>query len=95
VTAADSDAMLVQRPAGDQSAFELLVIKYQRRIQRLRLDHEMVQVLICRGHCARDLYLAYRHCINSERPVLQHGLQIVSQHRQKFLLDLKRDPHRV
>ena len=32
----DSDAMLVQRAvAGDPSAFELLVIKYQRRIQRL------------------------------------------------------------
>ncbi|MEO8014752.1 MAG: sigma factor, partial [Polaromonas sp.] len=34
--AADSDALLVQRTvAGDQKAFELLVIKYQRRIQRL------------------------------------------------------------
>ena len=32
----DSDAMLVERTvAGDQRAFELLVIKYQRRIQRL------------------------------------------------------------
>lgn len=31
-----SDALLVQRTAaGDQKAFELLVIKYQRRIQRL------------------------------------------------------------
>ena len=34
--AGDSDAMLVQSAvAGDQKAFELLVIKYQRRIQRL------------------------------------------------------------
>ena len=33
---ADNDAMLVERAvAGDQRAFELLVIKYQRRIQRL------------------------------------------------------------
>jgi RNA polymerase sigma-70 factor (ECF subfamily) len=32
----DSDALLVQRAvAGDQRAFELLVIKYQRRLQRL------------------------------------------------------------
>ena len=32
----DSDAMLVERAvSGDQKAFELLVIKYQRRIQRL------------------------------------------------------------
>ena len=32
----DSDLMLVERTlAGDQKAFELLVIKYQRRIQRL------------------------------------------------------------
>ena len=32
----DSDAVLVERTvAGDQKAFELLVIKYQRRIQRL------------------------------------------------------------
>ncbi|MEY4426091.1 MAG: hypothetical protein RL535_389, partial [Pseudomonadota bacterium] len=35
-SAPDSDAMLVERTvAGDQRAFELLVIKYQRRIQRL------------------------------------------------------------
>ncbi|MBU3996492.1 MAG: RNA polymerase sigma factor RpoE, partial [Gammaproteobacteria bacterium] len=32
----DSDLMLVERAvAGDQGAYELLVIKYQRRIQRL------------------------------------------------------------
>ena len=32
----DADAMLVERAvAGDEKAFELLVIKYQRRIQRL------------------------------------------------------------
>ena len=32
----DSDALLVERAAaGDHKAFELLVIKYQRRIQRL------------------------------------------------------------
>ena len=32
----DSDAALVERAvAGDKKAFELLVIKYQRRIQRL------------------------------------------------------------
>ena len=32
--AADSDAVLVERTvAGDQKAYELLVIKYQRRIQ--------------------------------------------------------------
>ena len=32
----DGDALLVQRAvAGDQRAFELLVIKYQRRLQRL------------------------------------------------------------
>ncbi|MEN9395726.1 MAG: hypothetical protein RLZ81_256, partial [Pseudomonadota bacterium] len=36
VPAVDSDQMLVERSvAGDQRAFELLVIKYQRRIQRL------------------------------------------------------------
>ena len=35
-TAADTDLMLVERTvAGDQKAFELLVIKYQRRIERL------------------------------------------------------------
>ena len=34
--APDADALLVQRSqAGDIRAFELLVIKYQRRIQRL------------------------------------------------------------
>ena len=35
-SASDSDQMLVERcVAGDQRAFELLVIKYQRRIERL------------------------------------------------------------
>src|SRR5574337_932498 len=34
--ATDSDQLLVERTvAGDQRAFELLVIKYQRRIERL------------------------------------------------------------
>jgi RNA polymerase sigma-70 factor (ECF subfamily) len=33
---ADTDLMLVERTvAGDQKAYELLVIKYQRRIERL------------------------------------------------------------
>ena len=33
---ADSDQLLVERAvAGDQRAFELLVVKYQRRIERL------------------------------------------------------------
>ena len=44
----DSDMQLVQRTvAGDQRAYELLVIKYQRRIERLiaRMvrDHDLVQ----------------------------------------------------
>jgi RNA polymerase sigma-70 factor, ECF subfamily len=35
-TATDSDLMLVERTvAGDQRAYGLLVVKYQRRIQRL------------------------------------------------------------
>ena len=35
-SSADSDLLLVERTvAGDQRAFELLVIKYERRIQRL------------------------------------------------------------
>ena len=35
-TGNDSDLLLVERTrAGDQRAYELLVIKYQRRIQRL------------------------------------------------------------
>ena len=47
-TSADTDQMLVERcVAGDQRAFELLVIKYQRRIERLigRMvrDQDLVQ----------------------------------------------------
>jgi RNA polymerase sigma-70 factor, ECF subfamily len=35
-TPADTDLMLVERTvAGDQKAYELLVLKYQRRIERL------------------------------------------------------------
>ncbi len=34
--APDSDVMLVQRTlAGDQRAFEMLVVRYQRRVERL------------------------------------------------------------
>ena len=53
----DSDAMLVERTvAGDQKAFELLVIKYQRRIQRLigRMvrDVDLVEAEVLH-HCCR------------------------------------------
>ena len=36
MSAADADAVLVERAkAGDRTAFEMLVVKYQRRIERL------------------------------------------------------------
>ena len=50
--ATDSDLMLVERTvAGDQRAFELLVIKYQRKVGRL-----LSRFVPGRGHRPGNLY---------------------------------------
>lgn len=92
--ALDSDVQLVQRTlAGDQRAFELLVLKYQRRIQRLvaRMvrDVDLVED-IAQETCIR----AYRalHQFRGDAQFYTWLYRIAVNTAKKALLDLKRDP---
>ena len=91
--AVDSDQMLVERSvAGDQRAFELLVIKYQRRIQRLigRMvrDTDLVEDI------AQETFIrAYRalHQFRGESQFYTWLYRIAANTAKKYLLQLKRD----
>src|SRR5512133_2560612 len=86
--------MLVERAvAGDQSAYELLVIKYQRRIQRLigRMvrDVDLVQDI------AQETFIrAYQglHQFRGEAQFYTWLYRIAVNTAKKFLLELKREP---
>lgn len=92
--APDSDAQLVQRTvAGDQQAFELLVIKYQRRIQRL--IGRMVRDVDLVEDIAQETFIrAYRalHQFRGDAQFYTWLYRIAVNTAKKFLLDLKRDP---
>lgn len=90
----DSDLQLVERTnAGDQRAFELLVIKYQRRIERLiaRMvrDTDLVQDI------AQETFIrAYRalHQFRGEAQFYTWLYRIAVNTAKKALLDMKRNP---
>lgn len=90
----DSDFQLVERTvAGDQRAFELLVIKYQRRIERLigRMvrDTDLVQDI------AQETFIrAYRalHQFRGEAQFYTWLYRIAVNTAKKALMDLKRNP---
>lgn len=90
----NSDAMLVERAvAGDQSAFELLVIKYQRRIQRL--IGRMVRDVDLVEDIAQETFIrAYRalHQFRGDAQFYTWLYRIAANTAKKFLLELKRDP---
>ena len=90
----DSDALLVQRAAaGDQQAFELLVIKYQRRIQRL--IGRMVRDVDLVEDIAQETFIrAYRalHQFRGDAQFYTWLYRIAVNTAKKFLLDMKRDP---
>ena len=94
VSPSDSDQQLVERTvAGDQRAYELLVIKYQRRIERLiaRMvrDQDLVQDI------AQETFLrAYRalHQFRGEAQFYTWLYRIAVNTAKKTLLELKRDP---
>ena len=90
----DSDAMLVERTlAGDQRAFELLVIKYQRRIQRL--IGRMVRDVDLVEDIAQETFIrAYRALpkFRGEAQFYTWLYRIAVNTAKKFLLELKRDP---
>lgn len=93
-TATDSDAMLVERTvAGDQKAFELLVIKYQRRIQRL--IGRMVRDVDLVEDIAQETFIrAYRALaqFRGEAQFYTWLYRIAVNTAKKALLDLKRNP---
>ena len=93
-TASDSDAMLVERTvAGDQKAFELLVIKYQRRIQRL--IGRMVRDVDLVEDIAQETFIrAYRALaqFRGEAQFYTWLYRIAVNTAKKSLMDLKRNP---
>ena len=92
--APDSDAMLVERTvAGDQKAFELLVLKYQRRIQRL--IGRMVRDVDLVEDIAQETFIrAYRALgqFRGEAQFYTWLYRIAVNTAKKALMDLKRNP---
>lgn len=90
----DSDVMLVERTvAGDQGAYELLVIKYQRRIQRL--IGRMVRDVDLVEDIAQETFIrAYRalHQFRGEAQFYTWLYRIAVNTAKKFLQELSRDP---
>ncbi|MFN9507228.1 MAG: RNA polymerase sigma factor RpoE [Rubrivivax sp.] len=94
MTDADSDALLVERvKLGDKRAFEMLVVKYQRRIERLigRMvrDPHLVQDI------AQESFIrAYRAIPNFRGDAAFYTwlYRIAVNTAKKTLVDLKRDP---
>lgn len=90
----DSDHLLVQRAVGgDQHAFELLVIKYQRRIERLIA--RMVRDVDLVEDIAQETFIrAWRalHQFRGDAQFYTWLYRIAVNTAKKALLDLKRHP---
>ena len=91
---ADSDLRLVERTvAGDQRAYELLVIKYQRRIERL--VGRMVRDTDLVADITQETFLrAYRalHQFRGEAQFYTWLYRIAVNTAKKALVDMKRNP---
>ena len=89
-----SDLLLVERAvAGDQEAFTLLVVKYQRRVQRL--IGRMVRDVDLVEDIAQETFIrAYRalHQFRGDAQFYTWLYRIAVNTAKKFLLDLKRNP---
>lgn len=94
VSAQDSDAVLVERTvAGDQRAYGLLVLKYQRRIQRL--IGRMVRDVDLVEDIAQETFVrAYRalHQFRGDAQFYTWLYRIAVNTAKKFLLELKQTP---
>lgn len=92
--APDADAPLVERvKAGDQHAFEMLVVKYQRRIERL--IGRMVRDVDLVPDIAQETFIrAYRALpqFRGESQFYTWLYRIAVNAAKKALLELKRDP---
>ncbi|WP_027014719.1 RNA polymerase sigma factor RpoE [Comamonas composti] len=93
-SSADSDLSLVERAnAGDMRAFELLVIKYQRRIERL--VGRMVRDVDLIPDITQETFIrAYRalHQFRGEAQFYTWLYRIAVNTAKKALLDMKRSP---
>ncbi|MEY3125126.1 MAG: hypothetical protein RLZZ573_1646 [Pseudomonadota bacterium] len=93
-SAQDSDIILVQRTvAGDQRAYGLLVLKYQRRVQRL--IGRMVRDVDLVEDIAQETFIrAYRalHQFRGDAQFYTWLYRIAVNTAKKSLLDLKRNP---
>jgi RNA polymerase sigma-70 factor (ECF subfamily) len=94
MTAADADALLIERvKSGDTRAFEMLVVKYQRRIERL--IGRMVRDVDLVPDIAQETFIrAYRAIpqFRGESAFYTWLYRIAVNTAKKALVDLKRDP---
>ncbi len=92
--APNPDLLLVERTlAGDQKAFELLVVKYQRRIQRL--IGRMVRDVDLVEDIAQETFIrAYRalHQFRGDAQFYTWLYRIAVNTAKKALMELKHDP---
>lgn len=90
----DSDLLLVEKTlAGDQKAFGLLVLKYQRRVHRLIA--RMVRDVDLVDDIAQETFIrAYRalHQFRGDAQFYTWLYRIAVNTAKKALLDLRRDP---
>jgi RNA polymerase sigma-70 factor (ECF subfamily) len=91
---ADADALLIERvKSGDTRAFEMLVVKYQRRIERLIA--RMVRDVDLVPDIAQETFIrAYRALpqFRGESAFYTWLYRIAVNTAKKALVDLKRDP---
>jgi hypothetical protein len=90
----DTDLMLVERTvAGDQKAFELLVMKYQRRIERL-IGRMVRDTNLIETFAQETFIRAYRALpqFRGEAQFYTWLYRIAVNTAKKALVDLKRDP---
>jgi RNA polymerase sigma-70 factor (ECF subfamily) len=92
--AADADAVLVERAkTGDRTAFEMLVVKYQRRIERL--IGRMVRDVDLVPDIAQETFIrAYRALpqFRGESAFYTWLYRIAVNTAKKTLMEMKRDP---
>lgn len=94
MTGPDADALLIERvKAGDAKAFEMLVVKYQRRIERL--IGRMVRDVDLVPDIAQETFIrAYRAIpqFRGESAFYTWLYRIAVNTAKKALMELKRDP---
>jgi RNA polymerase sigma-70 factor, ECF subfamily len=93
-TESDADALLVERvKRGDQRAFEMLVVKYQRRIERL-IGRMVRDVDLVQDIAQESFIRAYRALpqFRGDAAFYTWLYRIAVNTAKKALMDLKRDP---